>query len=285
MELLEDAAQIFAGYRPRLFGLAYRMLGSAAEADDVLQEAHLRWQAAERAEIVAPEGWLTRVVTRLCLDQLKSARVRREAYVGPWLPEPVATERAGEPVDVESISQAFLLLLEALSPLERAVFVLREVFDYSFAEVAEVLGRDEAACRQLGHRAKEHLRARRPRFARSREQHERLLGAFLGAVMQGDLPGLQRLLADDVVAWSDGGGRARAALNLVHGPDHVARLFIGIARKGGSEGQVAIEELNGWPAVVLRVGGAVASTLAIETDGETIFAVHVVVNPDKLSRV
>ena len=281
----DDAAQVFTAHRPRLFGLAYRMLGSAAEADDVLQEAHLRWQAAEHEAIAAPAAWLSTVVTRLCLDQLKSARVRREAYVGPWLPEPVATDRVGDPLDLESISLAFLVVLETLSPLERAAFVLREVFDYSFAEIAEALGRDEAACRQLAHRAKEHLKARRPRFARSREQHERLLGAFLGAVAQGDLDGLQKLLSSDVVAWSDGGGRAKAARNLIRGPDHVARLFIGIARKGGSDGDVALETLNGWPGVVLRRGGVAVAAMTIETDGEAIFALHVITNPDKLARV
>lgn len=281
----DDAAEVFAAHRSRLFGLAYRMLGSAAEAEDVLQEAHVRWQAAEHAVIEAPGAWLSTVVTRLCLDTMRSARARREEYVGPWLPEPLATERVRDPLDLESISLAFLVVLETLSPLERAAFVLREVFDYSFVEIAEVLGRDEAACRQLAHRAREHVRARRPRFARSREQHERLLGAFLGAVAQGDLEGLQKLLASDVVAWSDGGGRVKAARNLVHGPDHVARLCIGLAKKGGHGIDVAIEELNGWPAAVLRVGGALFGALSIETDGDTIFALHVINNPDKLSRL
>jgi RNA polymerase sigma-70 factor (ECF subfamily) len=281
----DDAALVFTAARPRLFGLAYRMLGSAAEAEDVLQEAHLRWQAAERESVTTPQAWLTTVVTRLCLDQLKSARVRRESYVGPWLPEPVATERREDPLDLESISLAFLVLLEALSPLERAVFVLREVFDYSFAEIGEALGRDEAACRQLAHRAKEHLRSKRPRFARSREQHEKLLMAFLGAVTQGDLPGLQQLLADDVVALSDGGGRAKAALNPVHGNDRVARLCLGLAKKGGAGVAAAIEEINGWPGLVLRLGDVVVSALQIETDGEKIYSLHVIINPDKLSRV
>jgi RNA polymerase sigma-70 factor (ECF subfamily) len=281
----DDAALVFGAARPRLFGLAYRMLGSAAEAEDVLQEAHLRWQAADRESVTTPQAWLTTVVTRLCLDQLKSARVRRESYVGPWLPEPVATERREDPLDLESISLAFLVLLEALSPLERAVFVLREVFDYSFTEIGEALGRDEAACRQLGHRAKEHLRSKRPRFARSREQHEKLLMAFLGAVTQGDLPGLQQLLADDAVALSDGGGRAKAALNPVHGADRVARLCVGLAKKGGAGVEAAIEEINGWPGMVLRVGDAVFGALQIETDGEKIYSLHIIINPDKLSRV
>lgn len=281
----DDAAEVFTAARPRLFGLAYRMLGSAAEAEDVLQEAHLRWQSADRDGVTTPQAWLTTVVTRLCLDQLKSARARRESYVGEWLPEPVATERREDPLDVESISLAFLVLLEALSPLERAVFVLREVFDYSFAEIAEALGRDEAACRQLGHRAREHLRARRPRFARSREQHERLLTGFLGAIMQGDLPGLQQMLADDVVALSDGGGRAKAALNPVYGNDRVSRMCLGLARKGGAGLAVAIAEINGWPGLVLRSGDVVVSALTIETDGEKIFSMQIVTNPDKLSRL
>jgi RNA polymerase sigma-70 factor (ECF subfamily) len=148
-----------------------------------------------------------------------------------------------------------------------------------------VLGRDEAACRQLAHRAKEHLKARRPRFARSREQHERLLGAFLGAVAQGDLDGLQKLLSSDVVAWSDGGGRAKAARNLVRGPDHVARLFIGLAKKGGNDGDVTLETLNGWPGVVLRRDGVAVAVMTCETDGETIFTFQLITNPDKLARL
>nr|WP_263429198.1 RNA polymerase sigma factor SigJ [Nannocystis pusilla] len=280
-----EAAELFGAHRSRLFGLAYRMLGSAAEAEDVLQEAHMRWQAAEHATITAPGGWLTTVVSRLCLDQLKSARVRRETYVGPWLPEPLPTERVADPPDLESISLAFLVLLESLSPLERAVFVLREVFDYEFAEVAQIVGREEAACRQLAHRAREHVRSKRPRFARSRQQHEQMLGAFLGAIAQGDLEGLQRLLADDVVAWSDGGGRARAARKVVAGPDRVGRMLIGFAKKGGADATISFAEINGWLSVVLRHDGVVVSTLSIETDGETIFGVHLVANPDKLARL
>lgn len=281
----DDAALVFTAARPRLFGLAYRMLGSAAEAEDVLQEAHLRWQTADRESVTTPQAWLTTVVTRLCLDQLKSARVRRESYVGPWLPEPVATEQREDPLDLESISLAFLVLLEALSPLERAVFVLREVFDYSFTEIGEALGRDEAACRQLAHRAKEHLRSKRPRFARSREQHEKLLMGFLGAVTQGDLSGLQQMLADDVVALSDGGGRAKAALNPVHGVDRVSRLCLGLSKKGAAGIIPQIEEINGWPALVLRVGDVTVAAMTIETDGEKIYSIHIINNPDKLSRV
>ncbi|WAS94386.1 RNA polymerase sigma-70 factor [Nannocystis punicea] len=279
----DDAAELFGAHRSRLFGLAYRMLGSAAEAEDVLQEAHVRWQAAEHETIEAPGGWLTTVVSRLCLDQLKSARTRREAYVGTWLPEPLPTERLAESPDLESISLAFLVLLEALSPLERAVFVLREVFDYDFAEVAAIVGREEAACRQLAHRAREHVRSKRPRFARSREQHEQLLGAFLGAIAQGDLDGLQRLLADDVVAWSDGGGRARAARNPVFGPDRVARFMIGTAKKGGAHGTLSLVEINGWPAAVLWDDGVALAAISIETDGQKIHSLQLLVNPDKLA--
>ncbi|MDC0718229.1 RNA polymerase sigma-70 factor [Nannocystis bainbridge] len=279
----DEAATLFGAHRSRLFGLAYRMLGSAAEAEDVLQEAHVRWQAAEHAAIEAPGGWLTTVVSRLCLDQLKSARSRREAYVGTWLPEPLPTEQLERTPDLESISLAFLVLLEALSPLERAVFVLREVFDYDFAEVAAIVGREEAACRQLAHRAREHVRSKRPRFARSREQHEQLLGAFLGAVAQGDLDGLQRLLADDVVAWSDGGGRARAARNPVFGPERVGRMMVGIAKKGGAHGTISLIEINGWPAAVLWDGGVAVAAVSIEADDDQIHALHIMVNPEKLA--
>lgn len=286
MERMDPRAATFQEQRRRLFAIAYRMLGSAAEAEDALQEAWLRY-AAEPASIDAPPAWLARVVTRICLDQLKSARVRRESYVGPWLPEPIATDASGDGVDPESISVAFLLLLETLSPLERAVYLLHEVFDYRHAEVAEIVARDEATCRQLLHRAREAVKARRPRFRPSREAHQRLLGGFLGAIASGDVAGLRALLADDARSVSDGGGKVQAARRVVEGADAVARLLIGLARKVDPAGAFSLEpiEVNGWPAVLLRQGGRPFEVMTIDTDGERILGVYMQLNPDKLARL
>jgi RNA polymerase sigma-70 factor (ECF subfamily) len=279
-----ETDEAFERERSRLRALAYRMLGSAAEADDMLQEAWLRWREVRSVE--SPRAYLTAVVTRLCLDQLKSARARRESYVGPWLPEPVRTVE-DEP-DRESISIAFLVLLERLSPLERATLLLHQVFDYPHAEIARILDRDEATVRQSLHRARERVVAERPRFAPCREDHARLLGGFVAACTNGDLHALESLLAADAVARTDAGGKARAARKPVHGSDRVARFFIGLMRKGQAGGAETIEpaELNGWPALILRGSdGAIVSVVTLETDGTRIFAVDIVSNPDKLARL
>lgn len=279
------AAETFEEHRRHLFAVAYRMLGSSAEAEDIVQDAWLRFQEADLATIGSARAWLSTVVTRLCLDELKSARARREEYVGTWLPEPVKTE--AEPLaEAESISLAFLVLLESLTPAERAVYLLHEVFDYSHAEVAAIVGKEEAACRQLFHRARARVVERRPRFAPSREQHSQILGSFLQAVSAGDISGLQSLLAEGVVTYSDGGGKALAAKKPVLGGAAVARFLVGIARKGPVDpSAVEIANVNGWPALVLRKGGRAAFVLGIETDGAKIHAVHIVVNPDKLAHV
>ncbi|HEU4577772.1 MAG TPA: sigma-70 family RNA polymerase sigma factor [Polyangiaceae bacterium] len=278
------AEQSFQEQRPRLFSLAYRMLGSAADAEDVLQDAWLRWQAADAASIESAGAWLTTVVTRLCLDQLKSARHRRENYVGPWLPEPLPTE----PVpDRESISMAFLVLLEQLTPAERATYLLHEVFDYSHGEIAEILGTTAANCRQLALRAKAHLRERRPRFAPTVESHERLLARFLSAVQGGQLEPLKQLLSDDVLLRSDGGGKAAAALRPIVGSERVARFFLGLAGKMVRHPLIRfrILSVNGWPALVTLENGRIVFVLSIESDGQRIHALYSVLNPDKLVAV
>lgn len=269
-----------ATYRSKLFAIAYRMLGSAADAEDVLQDAWLRFQAAEGVE--TPEAWLTTTVSRLCLDRLRSARARREVYVGPWLPEPVQT--AVDDPDPQSISLAFLVVLERLSPLERAAFLLHDVFDYSYAEVAAMLDASEATVRQLQHRARAHITEARPRFAPSKPAHERLLLGFVAACQGGDVSAIAAMLAGDARAITDGGGKARAARNVVHGQDDVARFLAGLVRKGGAAGLVlSMVEVNGWPALLMSVGGAPTGVVAIETDGLVVHAVHVVLNPDKLA--
>lgn len=273
----------FERHRRRCFSVAYRMLGSAAEAEDMVQEAWLRWQGAEGVE--QPEAWLVATTTRLCLDHLKSARVRREQYVGPWLPEPVSTGEEDE-VDPESISLAFLLLLERLSPTERAVYLLRQVFELEYAQIAATLGKSEAAVRQVFHRASESLRGEQPRYAPSKEQHLRLLTGFVMAVQSGEIAPIEALLAEEARAWSDGGGRVRAALQVIEGRDRVARFLLGVARKGqGSGWQPELREINGWPSLLFWHGPQLAMTVSLETDGAQIFAVHLVLNPDKLGRI
>lgn len=273
----------FETHRPRLFGLAYRMLGSAAEAEDIVQEAYLRWHSASGSEIREEKAFFYTVVTRLCLDELKSARRKRETYPGPWLPEPIVTDPE---IDDETLSLAFLVLLESLTPAERAAYLLFEVFDYSHAELARILGKSEASCRKLVQRAREQVRERRPRFAPSKEAHALMLSSFLEACTEGDLEGLRRLLAEEVVASTDSGGKVRGASQKpVQGRDAVARLFVGLARRLDPALVIEVAEANGWPTFVGRSQGDVQNLLAIETDGERIHAVRVIVNPEKLTRV
>lgn len=270
-------------HRPRLRALAYRMLGSMADAEDVLQDAYLRWHGAQET-IETPGAWLTTTVTRLCLDRLKSAQARRETYIGPWLPEPISTP--DDEVDAESISIAFLLLLERLSPVERAAYLLHAVFDNDHAEVAKILGKSEAATRQAFHRAKEHLTAERPRFAASRERHAELLHAFVAACTGQDTAALTQLLAADVRALTDGGGHTQAARKVLVGADPVSRFFVGLVKKGaGGATSVHTVSLNGWPCFVIAMSGTPIAVLGIETDGTSIQTVHVVVSPEKLRAV
>ena len=289
----------FETYRPYLFAVAYRMLSSAMDAEDMVQETYLRYQATPpetQASIVSLKAYLTTILTRLCLNQLQSARRRREQYVGPWLPEPIGTEsmigatESANPEErmelYESVSLAFLSLMEQLQPVERAVFLLRDVFDYEYGEIAGFLGKSETACRQAFSRAKKHLADHRPRFAPSPEAHRQMLTSFLQAVQGGDMNGLMAMLADDVTLYTDGGGKARgAATRPVIGRDAVARFSMGGSRLVPQSATIAIEEINGEPSLVIRVGGRAFSVIAIEVDGQRIHGVRVIGNPDKLSRV
>jgi RNA polymerase sigma-70 factor (ECF subfamily) len=284
-------AAIFEAHRRHLMGLAYRMLGSLAEAEDAVQEAYLRWHRAEAARIDHPRAFLSKVVTRLCLDHLKSARVRRESYVGPWLPEPVLDTAA---FDAESASEyaqdlsvALMLTLERLSPLERAAFLLHDVFDMPFDEIAEALGRDATACRQLAARARTHVRAALPRFTPSPDEGARLADAFRRAVRSGDLGAMTQLLAADAVLLTDGGGKRIAALNPIHGADKIARFFAGIVGK--------TPELDAWrhkPARINDLPGflyaepdGALQTAAFDIRDGRIAAIYIVLNPEKLARV
>ena len=281
-----DAAASFEPHRAYLVKIAYRMLGSVAEAEDVAQDAFLRWSGAPRDEVTEPRAYLTRIVTRLCLDRLKSARARREQYVGTWLPEPVVEEPAGEPgaALAHELSIALLVTLERLSPLERAAFLLHDVFELEFGEVAQTLERSEAAVRQLAARAREHVREDRPRFRASDEEAARLADAFQAAMLAGDVTAISRLLAQDAVFYSDGGGKRAAALNPIFGKDKILRFLIGIAgKRGGAPEAAAVRRawINGMPGFVVRSPDGV-ETLAIEVAGGAIAALYAVRNPDKL---
>lgn len=274
----------FTPLRPRLLSLAYRLLGSWAEAEDVVQESHLAWLERAEGEVTSAQAFLERVVTNRCLDVLKSARVRRETYVGPWLPEPMLSTELHAPAasDLEGVSLAFLALLERLSPLERAVYVLAEAFDYSHDEIAAALGREPAAVRQLLHRAREHVKAGRPRFAADAQAHQAMLSSFFGAVLEGDVAQVERLLVADASMRTDGGGRVRSAINVVQGANRVARFCIGISRKQSPGAVIELADVNGSASLVVREDGRVTSVLQLETDGARIFSVLLVSNPDKL---
>jgi len=287
---LDRNAAEFEAHRRALTGLAYRMLGSRAEAEDVVQDAYLRWHAVNHAAIEDPRRYLGTVVTRLCLDRLKSARTRREDYVGQWLPEPVVDEvfddaKAGDLA--HDISVALMLVLERLSPLERASFLLHDVFGLDFPEVARALGRGEAACRQLAVRARTHIEAGRPRFPAAREQGSRLAAAFLAAVASGDTEALVRMLAKDAVLYSDGGGKRSAALNPIHGADRILRFFAGILRKNPALTTIAARSamVNGLPGFVMREDDGSIDTMAIEHHDGHIVAIYLTRNPEKLRHV
>jgi RNA polymerase sigma-70 factor (ECF subfamily) len=281
-ETSDDAAAVFAPLRPRLVRVAYRMLGSVTDAEDVVQDAYLRWHRADRAEVRDPLGFLTRVVTRLCLDVLKSARLKRETYVGPWLPEPIVTGEAEESGD--DVTLTLMLALERLSPLERAAFLLHDVFGVGFDEIARTLDRDAAACRQLAARGRAHVRSNRPRFAVSAERGQAIAGAFFEASRSGDLKTLTALLADEVVLVSDGGGKRPATLNPIRGLAKVARLFAGLARKSqpGTSALVSVRSIDGLPGFVSVESDGLPQTTALEIENDRIVAIYVVRNPDKL---
>ncbi|TWB37519.1 sigma-70 family RNA polymerase sigma factor [Nitrospirillum pindoramense] len=280
-----DATAIFQAQRPRLVRLAYRMLGSLAEAEDVVQDAYLRWRQADQATVEVPAAFLSRIVTRLCLDTLKSARVRRETYVGAWLPEPLAgsDEDAGE----DDLTLTLMLALERLSPLERAAFLLHDVFGVALDEVAGTLHRDAAAVRQLAVRARRHVQEARPRYPVAPEEGERIAQAFYAASHLGDVDTLRGLLAQDVVLRADGGGKVHAFRNPIVGVDRLTRLFASLHAKGEFQTAVFIRPLriDGLPGYASMERGAMLQTTAFEIEDGRITAIYITRNPDKLSRI
>ena len=280
--MTDDAAQTFEPHREYLLGVAYRMLGSIAEAEDAVQDAFLRWQSVERTTVQDPRAYLRRVVARLGLDRLKSARARRERYVGPWLPEPLIEDPASVEM-ADDVSVALLMTLERLSPLERAAFLLHDVFDMDYSAIAEVLERSEPACRQLAARARTHVRSERSRFTPSREAETRLVQGFTAAMYSGDVDGLAKLLADDAVFYSDGGGKRTAALKPIYGRDRIVRFVIGVSKKRAPISTASIRpvRINGLPGFVVRDPDGI-ETIAIETSGDQIVAIYAIRNPEKL---
>jgi RNA polymerase sigma-70 factor (ECF subfamily) len=284
----DRAAGVFDRHRNLLFAVAYRVLGSAADAEDAVQDAWIRWSSADRSEVADPKAYLARIVTNEALARLRAAQRRREVYAGPWLPEPILTD---SPADPDSVSMAMLVVLETLSPLERAIFVLREVFDFSHAEIAAAVDRSEESVRQAAHRARAHVTARRPRFAATRAQQREVTDRFFAAATGGDVNALMELLSPDVTLWTDGGGKVRQALRPVVGAAVVAAWFasLGTATYQGvapADMSAAPAEINGMPGMVFRGHGRVIATITLDIspDGRVV-AIHNVANPDKLGAV
>ena len=287
MSQAETAASAFESVRGRLFGLAYRMLGSRAEAEDIVQDAYLRWHQADRGRIDNPEAWLVTTTSRLAIDRLRRLKTEREAYVGPWLPEPIVGGAA--PPDrqldlADDLSMAFLMLLERLAPDERAAFLLHDVFDVDYPQIASVLERTEAACRQVVHRARQRVRGERRRFDVPEPAKAALLQQFLTALEARNEQRLLELFAPDATWTADGGGRTAAAPRPIVGADRIAKLIIGLREKFWAHDRtLEITTINGETGLLIRDGNRITATLSIATDGKQIFDVYAVVNPDKLA--
>ncbi|MFI6466406.1 RNA polymerase sigma-70 factor [Streptomyces sp. NPDC050538] len=285
----DTPTDVFEEHRPVLMGVAYRMLGRVADAEDVVQEAWLRWSAADRAEVREPRAYLVRITTRLAIDRLRQVKARGETYVGPWLPEPYVTDfgdtvpdTAERAVLADSVSLAVLVVLESLSPLERAVFVLREAFGYPYADIAAMLDRGEPAVRQLAGRARKHVDERRPRYEVDPAQRRDLTERFLAAAGEGDLAGLMAMLAPDVRLIGDSGGKSQAPLRVLESADNVGRFLVAVAEKGVPEMSFRFLELNGGPAVLILSGDTPDSVLQVDVSAGRIRSVYIVRNPDKL---
>lgn len=284
-----DTSQVFNEHRNLLFSVAYRVLGTAVDAEDAVQEAWVKWSAADRSAVADPKAYLARIVSTVAIDKLRSAKARRETYVGPWLPEPILTSTdTADDVAAESVSTALLMVLETLSPLERAVFVLKEVFDFGYGDIASAVGRSEDTVRQAAHRARKHVRDRRPRFHADRARLRDVTERFFAAASGGDINVLMQLLAPDVTLWTDGGGKVRQARLPVTGVERVAAWIAGVGKRpyeGVAPRDMAVEvtELNGKPGIVFRTGDRVIATLGVDMDEEDrISAIYNVANPDKL---
>jgi RNA polymerase sigma-70 factor (ECF subfamily) len=288
MVMHSDTA-VFQQHQPRLYGIAYRMLGTKADAEDTLQDAYLRWRDSDVDTVRNPEAWLVTTVTRLCIDRLRVARIERESYKGPWLPEPIMDQSVTTPeahLELASdLSIALLVVLERLAPQERAAFLLHEVFDSEYAEIAAILGKSQTACRQMVHRALERVRRERPRFNVSAAARKRLLDRFVAAVKSGDKEALVALFAEDATWTADGGGKAPAISKALRGADRIARLVVGFVRRFGPGFSLQEATLNGEMGLLMCIDGKPIAALSLYTDGERILAAYNVVNPDKLRNI
>jgi RNA polymerase sigma-70 factor (TIGR02957 family) len=285
-----DASTLtFDRHRRRLLGIAYRMLGSSADAEDVVQDAWLRWNDATVDALNNPEAWLVTVVTRLSIDRLRAAKQQRDHYIGTWLPEPLLTDAPASPEQMleraDDVSMAFLAVLERLAPEARAAYLLREVFDADYEDVARTLGKSEAACRQLVHRAKTQIQDERPRFAVEREAHQRLLEGFAQAAASGDMQRLKALLAEDVELIGDSGGKVPAFRKMLRGAQRIAQYYYAVVRLLGIGLRLQVVEINGEPGLLRFFNGALESVQTIETDGERILRIRTQRNPEKLQRI
>lgn len=289
---MTNRTDIFHEHRDRLYGIGYRMLGSRADAEDMLQEAWLRWHKVDIERVQTPAAWLTTTITRLCIDRLRAARREREVYSGPWLPEPLIGD-AAPPADrhaelASDLSMAFMVVLEQLAPEERAAFLLHEVFDCDYTEISRVLGKNQAACRQIVHRARERVRRDKPRFSVSETAHRRLLTGFIEAMQSADMDAMVQLFAEDAVWIADGGGKVPATSRSLTGAARIAKLMTGVARRvlqsnGAFEFRLA--PINGQTGIVALINGQIFWALALETDGTRILAGFNVVNPEKLADI
>ncbi len=286
---MSHADTVFEQNRPGLSRLAYRMLGTLNDAEDVVQEAYIRWRREGRENVQSPRAYLYSVVTNLCINQRRLLDARKENYIGPWLPEPIVESGLRDPSakaeTAESVSLAFLVVLESLSPVERAAYLLRRVFDYEYDEIATILEKSEPNCRQLVSRAEERIRARRPRFDPQPGEAERITGAFLEAVSTGDLHGLVDLLATDAVLYSDGGGKVPAALAPIEGADRIARFFIGLRKKAPPGLEIRPVRVNGQPGLVTLLNGELVHVLTLDVYDGRIAVCYIIRNPDKLTYV
>lgn len=286
---MNDATDTFTRLRPRLQGIAYRMMGSTAEAEEIVQDAWLRWDEAHRERLDNSEAWLVSVTTRLAIDRLRTAKVQREHYVGTWLPEPLLSDSPLSPEQMleraDDVSVAFLTLLERLAPEARAAYLLREVFDADYGEVADALGKTEPACRQLVHRAKAQLQDERPRYTVARETQLRLLRGFAGAAVRGEFAALKAMLADDAQLIGDGGGKVPSFGVPLVGGQRIAQLYLATSLRYPNAVRFEVVVLNGQWGLLRFIDGALESAQALETDGERIVSIHVQRNPDKLARI
>jgi RNA polymerase sigma-70 factor (ECF subfamily) len=293
VEPVTSDEQTFSEYRKLLFAIAYRLLGSAADAEDVVQDAWFKWSGADRSRVSDPKAYLARIVSNLAVERLRSTRRQRETYVGPWLPEPILTQAdaAEDVATAESVSLAMLVVLETLSPLERAVFVLKEVFDFSYPEIAEAVDRSEPAVRQAGHRARNHIQARRPRFETDRAKKRAVTERFFAASTGGDINELMDLLAPEVTLWTDGGGKVRQAMRPIIGAPNVAKWLAGTVQRPYEGVEIAdmtaeVVDINGGPGIVIRGAGRIIATLTVDLDADgKIETIHNVANPDKLHAI